>query len=313
MLVDILINNYNYGRFIRDSIDSAINQNYPDIEVIVVDDGSTDNSREIIESFKEKVIPVFKQNNGQASAFNAGFSKSKGEIICFLDADDFFLPGKIKKIIETFQQYPDIGWIFHELTYVDENGIKLSTERDSAICEQELADFRETLVKGKKFRYSIPCGLCFRRNIISKILPMPEAKNVTLSDNYIKYAALSLSTGILSPAKLAVQRIHSNNTYTFREDVQQLRAEINIKTGFYLRQEFPEIALFADKFFAKGVAEMIAEFIFGKPLAIPEVKMYFLKYLSIQLILFSFPKIIYHLICLLILKKINSCFDKNVC
>jgi glycosyltransferase involved in cell wall biosynthesis len=67
-LVSILINNYNYGRFLTEAIDSALNQTYSNIEVIVVDDGSTDNSQEIIKSYQDKIIPILKPNGGQASA-----------------------------------------------------------------------------------------------------------------------------------------------------------------------------------------------------------------------------------------------------
>src|SRR6476646_282737 len=95
-LVSILINNYNYERFLKDAIDSALNQTYSKIEVIVVDDGSTDNSRSVIESYQDKVTAIFKENGGQASAFNTGFEASQGEIICFLDADDMFQPEKVK-------------------------------------------------------------------------------------------------------------------------------------------------------------------------------------------------------------------------
>ncbi|MBA3924582.1 MAG: glycosyltransferase, partial [Nostocaceae cyanobacterium] len=88
-LVSILINNYNYERFLREAIDSASLQTYSPVEVVVVDDGSGDNSRELIASYGEQIVSVFKQNGGQASAFNAGFAASHGEIVCFLDADDY--------------------------------------------------------------------------------------------------------------------------------------------------------------------------------------------------------------------------------
>lgn len=88
--VSIIINNYNYERFLSEAIDSAINQNYQNTEVIVVDDYSTDNSRDVIASYGDKIIPVYHQENGkQAAAFNSGFAVSKGEIIIFLDADDY--------------------------------------------------------------------------------------------------------------------------------------------------------------------------------------------------------------------------------
>ena len=91
-LVSILINNYNYAQYLSQAIDSALGQTYTNTEIIVVDDGSTDNSREIINSYGNQIISVLKENGGQASAINAGFAASKGDIICLLDADDIFLP-----------------------------------------------------------------------------------------------------------------------------------------------------------------------------------------------------------------------------
>jgi glycosyltransferase involved in cell wall biosynthesis len=85
-LVSIIISNYNYGRFLKPCIESVLDQAYPHIEVIVVDDGSTDNSREIIASYGNRLVPVLKENGGQASALNVGFSISHGKIVIFLEA-----------------------------------------------------------------------------------------------------------------------------------------------------------------------------------------------------------------------------------
>src|SRR5208282_584801 len=91
-LVSIIVTNYNYARYLRAAIDSALAQTYPHVEVIVVDDGSTDESREVIESYEKRVLPVIKANGGHGSAVNAGFVVSRGEIVIFLDADDELLP-----------------------------------------------------------------------------------------------------------------------------------------------------------------------------------------------------------------------------
>src|SRR5438046_8948159 len=87
-LASVIINNYNYGRFLREAVDSALNQTYRNTEVIVVDDGSTDGSPEVIASYGERIVPVLKQHGGQNSALNAGFSRRRGDVSLFLDSDD---------------------------------------------------------------------------------------------------------------------------------------------------------------------------------------------------------------------------------
>lgn len=87
----MIVNNYNYGQFLRQAIDSALNQTYPDTEVIVVDDGGGDRSPEIVTTYGNRIIPVRKQNGGLASALNAGLKVVLGILsYFFLDADDYF-------------------------------------------------------------------------------------------------------------------------------------------------------------------------------------------------------------------------------
>ena len=99
--VSIVITNYNYGRYLRASIDSALAQTYPKVEVIVVDDGSSDGSREIIESYGARIVAILKANGGHGSALNAGFEPSRGEIVMFLDADDELIPEAAEQVVES--------------------------------------------------------------------------------------------------------------------------------------------------------------------------------------------------------------------
>src|SRR5437016_13950669 len=87
-LASIIVNNYNYGRFLREAVDSALNPTYRHTEVIVVDDGSTDGSPEIIASYRARIVPVLKQHGGQNSALNAGLSASRGQLTLLLDSGD---------------------------------------------------------------------------------------------------------------------------------------------------------------------------------------------------------------------------------
>lgn len=265
-LVSIAINNYNYARFLPEAIDSALNQTYPHTEVIVVDDGSTDNSREIIASYADKIIPVFKKNGGQASAFNAGFAASRGDIICFLDADDVFLPEKAAEVAQALSDRQDLGWCFHPLKSVDSNGqpcITKNSQKSSSLTKNSNESlYREYDVgwymKSGKLKNKIPSlpstsGLCFTRSLLQQILPMPEAKTIGLNDGYLEFTALALSKGVLLDKELTLYRVHGANAYAMRKDKQKVQARIILLTAYWMRANFPSFGKFTNNVFATGL------------------------------------------------------------
>jgi glycosyltransferase involved in cell wall biosynthesis len=107
--VDIVIDNYNYGRYLGAAIDSALAQSHPSVRVIVVDDGSEDSSRDVIASYGQHISSVLKENGGQASAFNAGFERSTSEIVIFLDADDELEPHTAGRVAALFAEDPSVA------------------------------------------------------------------------------------------------------------------------------------------------------------------------------------------------------------
>ncbi|BAY13953.1 glycosyltransferase family 2 protein [Calothrix sp. NIES-2098] len=261
-LVSILINNYNYGQFLADAIDSALAQTYTHVEVIVVDDGSTDCSREVIASYADKIIPVLKQNGGQASAFNAGFAASRGDIICFLDADDTYQPEKVSEVVHVLKNYQESYWCFHMLQFVDAD-MKTPVNdrydnRDSGFvynCDVT-QDMRRGGIRGK-LPFAIPAtsGICFTRTLLQKILPMPEAEGVLLNDSYLQFTALGLSKGFYLAKKLSLQRVHGDNIFTHRTDTKKiLIANIHCLTSYWIRTNFPFLSKFTDKLFASGLS-----------------------------------------------------------
>ncbi|OYD90248.1 glucosyl transferase [Nostoc sp. 'Peltigera membranacea cyanobiont' 210A] len=261
-LVSILINNYNYGQFLADAINSAVRQTYPHIEVIVVDDGSTDCSREVIASYKDKIIPVFKQNGGQASAFNAGFAASRGDIICFLDADDAYKPEKVFEVVNVLKNHQESCWCFHMLQFID---AELKTPIDSHYDHQDSGlvhncDLRNDMRRGRirgKLPFSIPAtsGLCFTRSLLQQILPMPEAGGIVLNDSYLQFTSLALAKGLAVAKKLALQRVHSHNTFIRKTNTQSIIvAKIHCLTAYWIRKNFPFLFKFTDNFFAVGLS-----------------------------------------------------------
>ena len=120
-LVSIVVDNYNYARFLPRSVGSALAQTYPHVEVVVVDDASTDGSQEIIRAFGQRVTPVLKAvNAGHGAAFNSGFAASRGEIVIFLDADDYLYPQAVEIVVREFA--PGVAKVQHRLDLVDAGG-----------------------------------------------------------------------------------------------------------------------------------------------------------------------------------------------
>ena len=113
--ISAVINAYNYGTYICDAIESVLAQDCPpnEMETLVVDDGSTDDTGERVAKYGDRVRYFRKANGGQASAINLGFNEARGEIIALLDADDLWLPGKIRQVTEAFDRNPNAGLVYH--------------------------------------------------------------------------------------------------------------------------------------------------------------------------------------------------------
>ena len=106
-LISVIIPTYNAARYLPDAIESILAQNYPNLEIIIVDDGSTDNTTEILRNYDQKIIYYYQKNRGPASARNQGLQLSNGEFIAFLDADDLWPKDKIKHQLLHFLKSPD--------------------------------------------------------------------------------------------------------------------------------------------------------------------------------------------------------------
>lgn len=171
-LVSVIINNHNYGCFLSEAIESVLTQNYPNLELIVVDDGSTDNSYEVIESYKDRLTAIFQENAGQGEAVNAGIAQSKGEIVCLLDADDYFYKDKLAKVVAGFLNHPEWVQISHCWTSVDREGLPIG--RGSTILNQ--GDVRPFLLQWGRYAMAITSGLAYRRAVLQRVLPIPTKR-----------------------------------------------------------------------------------------------------------------------------------------
>lgn len=133
-LVSIIIPAYNQGRYLGEAIQSCLDQTYSDIEIIVVDDGSTDNTREVVKSFNNRKIQyIYKQNGGLSSARNVGIRASTGEFITFLDSDDAFLPEKSTILVDKMNENPHLGFVAGHALLIDQRGIVIPNKFETCL------------------------------------------------------------------------------------------------------------------------------------------------------------------------------------
>ncbi|OHB90453.1 MAG: hypothetical protein A3D13_10830 [Planctomycetes bacterium RIFCSPHIGHO2_02_FULL_40_12] len=114
--VSVIIHTYNNEKFIGETIDSVLNQTYNDYEIIVVDDGSEDGTRDALLPYMQKIRYHYKENGGIASAKNTGISLSNAEFIAFLDHDDLWVPDKLRIQMEYFNEHPQVGLVYAKYT-----------------------------------------------------------------------------------------------------------------------------------------------------------------------------------------------------
>jgi hypothetical protein len=216
-LVSILLSNYNYGRFIGDAIRSALQQTYSSIELIICDDGSTDDSLRIIEGFAgtdARLQLISKANGGQASGFNAAFAASRGEIIALLDSDDLFLPDKVEKIVADFQRNPGAGFGVHRVIRMNADLQPQGVWPMSApLPEGWYGSF--LLQNGGVLPNTPPTsGLSLHRDVANRLFPLPlEAPLGKCPDQVITRLAPLLTVVTCENHALASYRLHGQNSY----------------------------------------------------------------------------------------------------
>ena len=209
--VSIIINNYNYERFLSEAIDSAISQSYQNTEVIVVDDCSTDNSRDVIASYGDKIIPVYHQENGkQAAAFNSGFEKSKGEIIIFLDADDYLLPNAVEKIVSVWK--PNLAKVHYRLAVVDSNRESLGFSYPQGGIPLSSGEVWRIILEFGGYQSVATSGNALNRKALEEVFPISDEYKLT-ADDYLSMLIPFYGEVVAINEPLAAYRIHTSNQW----------------------------------------------------------------------------------------------------
>jgi glycosyltransferase involved in cell wall biosynthesis len=212
--VDVIIDNCDYGRFLGACIDSALAQTHDNLQVIVVDDGSSDESREVIAGYGSRVTAVHKPNGGQASAFNAGFTRGEGDIVVFLDADDVLLPELAAEVAQAFAASPQAAKVQYRMAVIDERG--RATGETKPPSDRRLPAgtlWREELT----FPFDLPwmptSGNAFARRVLERLLPVPEEEYRLGADWYLVHLSPLFGPVVALDRIGAAYRVHGDNRY----------------------------------------------------------------------------------------------------
>ena len=204
----IIISNYNYAPFLRQAIESALAVDWLDVEVIVVDDGSTDGSRDIIRSYGTRVIPVFQENSGQLAAYEAGFALSRGGFIIFLDSDDLLEPQIMREAAAVW--YDGVSKVQVQMRVIDRDGRPSGSIFPPFYVVPSPQEIRRWVLGTSAYPTPPGSGNIFSRAMVRKILPARDRFDYA-GDSYTLAAAPVLGDVVTIPKPLARYRVHGRN------------------------------------------------------------------------------------------------------
>ena len=211
--VSVLIDTYNHERFIEEAIQSVLSQDFPasEREILVVDDGSTDRTPEILAKFSPQIRILRKSNGGQASAFNHGIPECRGELIAFLDGDDWWAPNKLTSVTNAMTANPEVGFVGHGIITVFPDGTQnTETLRDGFSFQAN--KLSGALLFRTRCSFLGTSRMTARRSLMEQIGPIPPEIHIQ-ADEYIFTLASVLKPTRILPEVLTYYRLHEGNGF----------------------------------------------------------------------------------------------------
>jgi glycosyltransferase involved in cell wall biosynthesis len=256
--ISVLVDTYNHERFIEEALVSVLGQDVAgaEREVIVVDDGSTDRTPEIVGKFAPRVRLIRKENGGQASAFNAGIPECAGEIVAFLDGDDWWAPGKLRAVADALASDEEIGLVGHGITEVFADG-RRQTElvRDTPRFRLTSREGAEAFRLRKSFLGT--SRMTYRASVLREIGRVPETLRFQADEYLFTLAGLFADVLILRES-LTFYRLHDANLFQFSDgSVEAIRrkGQILAELALLLRDELQRRAV------ARDITEIIVDWV----------------------------------------------------
>jgi glycosyltransferase involved in cell wall biosynthesis len=254
-LVSVLVANYNYGRYLPVAANSLFAQTYRNWELIICDDGSTDDSRVVIAQLEQRdsrISGICKENGGQASAWNVAYARSTGDIICLLDADDWFEPRKLAVVVDTFRAKPSAGVAYHRYLAASHNSEPMGLPpRPHELPSGRLIE--RAVRQGGHVFVSKTSDLALRREIAHHIFPLPESLK-GYGDAYIGRVAPFITEIAAIPEALSYYRVHQESHSGWSTGVNTSATQVIVESEFIV---FDHLQRFLAEQFGPEVAEQV--------------------------------------------------------
>ena len=219
----IVVINHNYGRFLNQAVDSALVQRSGRVQVVVVDDGSTDDSRDRIAALPDTVVRVLLDTSGgHVRALNAGYAAADGDVVMFLDADDWLAPDCLDRVLAVWE--PGVSKVQYRLSTVDGQGVDQGMPFPffSATLDADEV-LRRSLATGY-YPWSVSSGNAYARHYLEQVLPIPADIIFKSPDGYLNKLAPLFGRVLSLAVPLANYRVHGSNAWA------QNQANVNLKS-----------------------------------------------------------------------------------
>jgi hypothetical protein len=228
--VSIVIDNYNHERFVATAIEGALAQTADDVEVIVVDDGSTDGSLEAIRHYEDRLQVVTKANGGQGTALSEGFIRSTGDVVIFLDGDDAIDAHTVERVRDVLHHHPGAARVQWPMRVIDTDG-QASGEVTPRPEMMPNGDIRSHVLRHRTHVWPAQSGNAYARWALDQVMPVPDDFQIGC-DLYLAETTAVLGPVHSLPEAAGSYRYHDSNTWTTGElDVAKLRQKIAWTTG----------------------------------------------------------------------------------
>lgn len=203
----VIICNFNYAEFVGGAIESALALDWPEVEIIVVDDGSNDDSRSIIERYRDRVTVVYQQNAGQREACNAAFARCHGDVVIFLDSDDLLHPLALKEIAAVWR--PGVSKVQFQMTVIDGSGRPIGSLLPQYHVVPTPQLIRAWVAASGTYPTPPGSGNAYARTFLDKIFPLSGEDRA--ADSYCIAAAPYFGDVLTIARPLVSYRVHGRN------------------------------------------------------------------------------------------------------